>query len=53
MQAGPLVLVLVPAALEVDGAAECDKQDGEEERPDADGGRPRHHHFRSDRGRSR
>jgi len=50
VQAGPLVLVLVPAALEVHGAAEGDKEDGEEERPDANGGRPRHHHFRSDRG---
>ena len=49
MQAGPLVLVLVPTALEVDGAAECDKEDGEEERAEVNGGRPRHHHFRSDR----
>lgn len=43
VQSVPLVLILVPAALEIHGAADGDQKDGQEEDPDAESGLRRRH----------
>ena len=43
VQSVPLVLILVPAALEIHGAADGDQKDGQEEDPNAESGLRRRH----------